>query len=146
MILDEINKTLKISMKASKKDEVLAIRNMLEKIKKKQVDNQKQLDESEIIQVINKYAKQLRDSISQFESGHRMDLAEKEKNELNIVEKFLPEQLNRQEINTIVTNAITKTDAKTMADMGRVMKEVINMTKGSADGKVISELVREQLK
>ena len=146
MILDEINKTLKISMKASKKDEVLAIRNMLEKIKKKQVDNQKQLDESEIIQVINKYAKQLRDSISQFESGHRMDLAEKEKNELNIVEKFLPEQLNREEINTIVTNAITKTDAKTMADMGRVMKEVINMTKGSADGKVISELVREQLK
>ena len=146
MILDEINKKLKISMKASKKDEVLAIRNMLEKIKKKQVDNQKQLDESEIIQVINKYAKQLRDSIVQFESGHRMDLAEKEKNELNIVEKFLPQQLNREEINTIVTNAITKTDAKTMADMGRVMKEVINMTKGSADGKVISELVREQLK
>ena len=146
MILDEINKILKISMKASKKDEVLAIRNMLEKIKKKQVDNQKQLEESEIIQVINKYAKQLRDSIVQFESGHRMDLAEKEKNELNIVEKFLPEQLNREEINTIVTNAITKTDAKTMADMGRVMKEVINMTKGSADGKVISELVREQLK
>ena len=146
MILDEINKTLKISMKASKKDEVLAIRNMLEKIKKKQVDNQKQLDEREIIQVINKYAKQLRDSIAQFESGHRMDLAEKEKNELNIVEKFLPQQLNREEINTIVTNAITKTDAKTMADMGRVMKEVINMTKGSADGKVISELVREQLK
>jgi len=146
MILDEINKTLKISMKASKKDEVLAIRNMLEKIKKKQVDNQKQLDENEIIQVINKYAKQLRDSIEQFESGNRMDLAEKEKNELNIVEKFLPQQLTREEINTIVTNIITKIDAQTMADMGRVMKEVMNITKGSADGKVISELVREQLK
>ena len=146
MILDEINKTLKISMKASKKDEVLAIRNKLEKIKKKQVDNQKQLDENEIIQVINKYAKQLRDSIEQFESGNRMDLAEKEKNELNIVEKFLPQQLTREEINTIVTNIITKIDAQTMADMGRVMKEVMNITKGSADGKVISELVREQLK
>ena len=145
MILDEINEILKISMKSSRKDEVLAIRNMLEKIKKKQVDSQKQLDENEIIQIINKYAKQLRDSIKQFELGNRMDLVEKEKNELKIVEKFLPQQLTREEINTIVTNVITKIDAQNMADMGRVIKEIMNITKGSADGKTISELVREQL-
>ena len=146
MIIDKINKTLKTAMKASQKNEVLAVRNILEKIKKRQVDSQKQLNENEIIQVINKYAKQLRDSIEQFESGNRIDLAEKEKNELKIVKQFLPQQLTREEINTIVTNVIAKTDAKNMSDMGRVMKEVINTTQGSADGKIISELVREHLK
>ena len=145
MILNEINEILKISMKSSRKDEVLAIRNMLEKIKKKQVDSQKQLDENEIIQIINKYAKQLRDSIKQFELGNRMDLVEKEKNELKIVENFLPQQLTREEINTIVTNVITKIDAQNMADLGRVIKEIMNITKGSADGKTISDLVREPL-
>ena len=146
MIIDKINKTLKTAMKASQKNEVLAVRNILEKIKKRQVDSQKQLNENEIIQVINKYAKQLRDSIEQFESGNRIDLAEKEKNELKIVKQFLPQQLTREEINTIVTNVIANTDAKNMSDMGRVMKEVINTTQGSADGKIISELVREHLK
>ena len=146
MIIDKINKKLKTAMKASQKDEVLAVRNILEKIKKRQVDSQKQLNENEIIQVINKYAKQLRDSIEQFESGNRIDLAEKEKNELKIVKQFLPQQLTREEINTIVTNVIAKTDAQNMSDMGRVMKEVINTTQGSADGKIISELVREHLK
>ena len=146
MIIDKINKKLKTAMKASQKDEVLAVRNILEKIKKRQLDSQKQLNENEIIQVINKYAKQLRDSIEQFESGNRIDLAEKEKNELKIVKQFLPQQLTREEINTIVTNVIAKTDAKNMSDMGRVMKEVINTTQGSADGKIISELVREHLK
>ena len=146
MIIDKINKTLKTAMKASQKNEVLAVRNILEKIKKRQVDSQKKLNENEIIQVINKYAKQLRDSIEQFESGNRIDLAEKEKNELKIVKQFLPQQLTREEINTIVTNVIAKTDAKNMSDMGRVMKEVINTTQGSADGKIISELVREHLK
>ena len=146
MIIDKINKKLKTAMKASQKDEVLAVRNILEKIKKRQVDSQKQLNENEIIQVINKYAKQLRDSIEQFESGNRIDLAEKEKNELKIVKQFLPQQLTREEINTIVTNVIAKTDAQNMSDMGRVMKEVINMTQGGADGKIISELVREHLK
>ena len=146
MIIDKINKTLKTAMKASQKNEVLAVRNILEKIKKRQVDSQKQLNENEIIQVINKYAKQLRDSIEQFESGNRIDLAEKEKNELKIVKQFLPQQLTREEINTIVTNVIAKTDAQNMSDMGRVMKEVINTTQGSADGKIISELVREHLK
>ena len=146
MIIDKINTTLKMAMKASQKDEVLAIRNILEKIKKRQVDSQKQIDENEIIQVINKYAKQLRDSIEQFESGNRIDLAQKEKNELKIVEQFLPKQLTREEINQIVINVITKINAQNMSDMGSVMKEVIKITKGTADGKIISELVREQLK
>ena len=146
MIIDKINAKLKVAMKETKKDEVLAIRNMLEKIKKREVDNQKKLNENEIIQIINKYAKQLRDSIEQFKSGNRMDLVEKEQNELKIVEQFLPQQLSKEEINKIVIDVIKKIDAKNMTDMGRVMKEIMSITKGSADGKLISELTRSHLK
>ena len=146
MIIDKINDKLKIAMKEIKKDEVLAIRNMLEKIKKKQVDNRTELNENEIIQIINKYAKQLRDSIEQFKSGNRIDLVEKEQNELKIVEQFLPQQLSKEETKKIVLDVIKKLDAKSMADMGIVMKEIMSITKGSADGKLISELTRSHLK
>ena len=146
MIIDKINARLKVAMKETKKDEVLAIRNMLEKIKKREVDNRKKLNENEIIQIINKYAKQLRDSIEQFKSGNRMDLVEKEQNELKIVEQFLPQQLSKEEINKIVIDVIKKIDAKNMTDMGRVMKEIMSITKGSADGKLNSELTRSHLK
>ena len=87
MIIDKIKDTLKIAMKESKKDKVLAIRNILEKIKKIEVDSQKELDENEIIKIISKYAKQLRESIAQFKAGNRLDLVEKEKNELENVEE-----------------------------------------------------------
>ena len=110
MLLEEIKNKLKEAMKRSEKSTVLAIRNILEKIKKIQVDTGKELNESEIITVINKYAKQLKDSIDQFEKGGRTDLVEKETEELKIVEQFLPEQLSKEELSIIVQNAIQELD------------------------------------
>ena len=81
MLLDEIRNKLKEAMKNSEKSTVLAIRNVLERIKKIQVDSNTELNENEIISIINKYAKQLKDSIEQFEKGGRMDLVEKESEE-----------------------------------------------------------------
>jgi len=146
MIIDKIKDTLKIAMKESKKDKVLAIRNILEKIKKIEVDNQKELDENEIIKIINKYAKQLRESIAQFKAGNRLDLVEKEDKELKIVEEFLPQQLSKEKINQIVQDVIKELNAKNMSDMGMVMKKIMDITKGAADGKLISEAVRGYLK
>ena len=146
MIIDEINSTLKNAMKEGNKDQVLAIRNILGRIKKVQVDSQKELKEDEIIAVINKYAKQLRDSIEQFKSGNRLDLVEKENEELKIVQTFLPTQLSKEEIQKLTIDVIEKLNANSMADMGKVMKEIMNITKGSADGKLISVIVREELK
>ncbi len=82
MILDKIKSQLKKSMKNGEKEIVLAIRNILEKIKKEEVDSQKELNENSIIKIIAKHAKQLRESINQFKKGNRIDLAEKEKKEL----------------------------------------------------------------
>ena len=146
MIIDEIKDTLKLAMKESKKDKVLAIRNILEKIKKIEVDSQKELDENEIIKIISKYAKQLRESIAQFKAGNRLDLVEKEDKELKIVEEFLPQQLSKEKINQIVQDVIKELNAKNMSDMGMVMKKIMDITKGAADGKLISEAVRGYLR
>ena len=145
MLLEEIKAKLKEAMKNSEKSNVLAIRNILEKIKKIQVDSGRELNESEIINIIHKYAKQLKDSINQFEKGGRTDLVEKETEELKIVEQFLPEQLSREELTVIVKNAIKELDATDLSKMGLVIKIVLEKTEGKADGRLISELVRESL-
>ena len=145
MVLDEIKEQLKASMKKGDKKNVLAIRNILEKIKNVQVDSKEELKENQIVKIIAKHAKQLRESIVQFKNGNRLDLAEKEQEELKIAEQFLPAQLNENEIKDIVINVIKDLNATQMSDMGKVMKAVINQTKGNADGKLISTLVRESL-
>lgn len=145
MVLHEIKEQLKASMKKGDKKNVLAIRNILEKIKNVQVDSKEELKENHIIKIIAKHAKQLRESIVQFENGNRLDLAEKEQEELKIAEQFLPAQLSEKEIKDIVINVIKDLNATQMSDMGRVMKAVIDQTKGNADGKLISTLVRESL-
>ena len=145
MVLDEIKEQLKASMKKGDKKNVLAIRNILEKIKNVQVDSKEELKENQIIKIIAKHAKQLRESIVQFKNGNRLDLAEKEQEELKIAEQFLPAQLSENEIKDIVINVIKDLNATQMSDMGKVMKAVIDKTKGNADGKLISTLVRESL-
>ena len=142
MVLDEIKEQLKASMKKGDKKNVLAIRNILEKIKNVQVDSKEELKENQIIKIIAKHAKQLRESIVQFKNGDRLDLAEKEQEELKIAEQFLPAQLSENEVKDIVINVIQDLNATQMSDMGKVMKAVIDQTKGNADGKLISTLVR----
>ena len=145
MVLDEIKSQLKEAMKNGDKKTVLATRNILEKIKKEQVDSKEEINENTIMKIIAKHAKQLRESIVQFEKGNRLDLVEKEKEELLIAEKFLPEQLNEEDIKIIVLESIQELNANQMSDMGKVMKNVLDKTKGMADGKIVSNLVRENL-
>ena len=146
MIINKIQDELKAAMKQAEKEKVLAIRNILEKIKKNQVDSKKELNENDIITIVSKYAKQLKDSIKQFKAGNRLDLVEKEEKELKIVEQFLPKQLSENEIDKIVQDVIKKLNAKSMSDMGMVMKEIMSITKGAADGTIISTSVRNYLK
>ncbi len=145
MLLDELKNKLKDAMKNSDKTTVLAIRNILEKIKKIQVDTQSELTENEIINIINKYAKQIKDSITQFKQGGRVDLVEKETEELKIIEQFLPAQLSKEEILLIVNKIINDLNVNDISQMGLIMKTTLEKTQGKADGKLISEIVREQL-
>jgi uncharacterized protein YqeY len=105
----------------------------------------KALDDGEVISVIKKQIKQRQDSIEQFTKGNRLDMAEKESKEQEILKAYLPAELPAEEIKKIIQEAIAATAASGIKDMGRVMKEVTVKTSGQADGKLVSELVREAL-
>jgi len=103
------------------------------------------LDDSEIISVIKKQIKQRQDSIEQFNKGNRVDMAQKEAKELEILKAYLPPELSAEEIKKIIEEAVSSTEAQGIKDMGKVMKEVTAKIKGQADGKVVSDLVKERL-
>ena len=101
--------------------------------------------EEDVMNVIQIQAKQRRDSIEQFTVGNRPDLAEKEQLELDMISKYLPEQMGEEEIRGIVKDAITQVGASTPQDMGKVMGALMPKTKGKADGTIVSKIVREEL-
>ncbi len=101
--------------------------------------------EEDILAVVQKEAKQRRESIEQFQNANRQDLADKEKRELEILQTYLPTQLNEEEIKKLVQEAITQTGASSMQDIGKVMGILMPKTKGKADGGLVSKLVREKL-
>jgi uncharacterized protein YqeY len=105
----------------------------------------KALDDNEVIAVIKKQIKQHQDSIEQFGKGSRQDLVDKETKELGILKSYLPPELPIDEIKKIIEEAITITDAQGMKDMGKVMKEANAKIAGRAEGKLVSDLVRERL-
>jgi len=110
-----------------------------------ELEEESQLNDEEVIDVISSEAKKRKESIGEFEKGKRMDLAEKEKKELEILEKYLPEQLPEEEIKKLVKEAIEKIGAKEIKDMGKVMAELMPKVKGKADGSLVSKVVKELL-
>ncbi|MDD4908014.1 MAG: GatB/YqeY domain-containing protein [Candidatus Omnitrophota bacterium] len=105
----------------------------------------KDLDDVEAIAVIKKQIKQRQDSIEQFTKGNRMDLVEKEARELQILKSYLPPELGEEEIKKIIDEAVAQLGASGMKDMGKVMKEANAKIAGQADGKLVSDLVKQRL-
>ena len=103
------------------------------------------LDDSEVITVIKKQIKQRQDSIEQFTKGDRLEMAQKEAKELAILKTYLPPELSVDAIKKIIEEAAALTGAVDMKDMGKVMKEVNAKVAGQADGKLVSDLVKEKL-
>lgn len=101
--------------------------------------------EEDVMTTIEKQAKQRKDSIEQYEKAGRQDLADKEKLELEMLEKYLPEQIGEDEIRNLVKEAISQTGASGMQDMGKIMGALMPKTKGKADGNLVSKIVREEL-
>jgi len=104
-----------------------------------------QASEEDIMSAIEKQVKQRKDSIEQYEKAGRNDLVDKEKKELELLEKYLPEQMGEEEIRNLIKEAISQTGATTLADRGNVMGALMPKTKGKADGSLVSKIVREEL-
>lgn len=101
--------------------------------------------EEDVLNVIQSEAKKRRDAIEQYQNANRQDLADKEKQELDILQSYLPAQMEEEEVRKLVTNAVAQTNASSPADMGKVMGVLMPQVKGKADGALVSRLVREAL-
>lgn len=125
-----------------KKDTVQMIRAAILQIEK---DKKIVLDEEGIIEVIAKELKKRKDALPDYEKSGRQDLIDRLNLEMKVIEEYLPEQLTIEELEVIVKEAVTKTGAVEIKDMGKVMAEVMPKVKGRADGKVINEIARKYL-
>jgi len=151
---EKIKLNLNSSLREKKTLAVSVLRQLLaailnkEKEKRFKTKEEKdvQLTDEELIEVISSEVKKRRESILEFEKGKRQDLVEKEKKELEILEKYLPEQLSEEEIRKLTKEAIEKTDVREIKNMGKVMAELMPKIKGRAEGALVSKIVKELLK
>ena len=140
-ILNDIKEAMK-TKDIKKRD---ALRLLSSAIKQIEVDERKELSDEDIIKIIQKQVKQRNDSITQYKQAGREDLAEKELEEISYYEVYLPKQLTEAELQEKISSIIAKTGASSMKDMGKVMGIASKELAGSADGKRISQVVKELL-
>ena len=114
-------------------------------IKNKEVALKKELNDEDILGLIRTQAKQRREAIGHYLDGGREDLAAKEEAELDILSRLLPRQLSAEAVNDLVAEVISELGAKDIKDMGRTMKTVMAKVSGTADGKLVSDIVKKQL-
>ena len=146
MLQDNINKDLVEAMKVNNQTKVSTLRMLNSAIKNAAIAKRPtELDEADILSIIAKQVKQHIESIEQFKKGSRQDLVDKETLELEILNSYMPKQMNDGEITKIVQEAIIEVNAKGKQDMGKVMKAVLPKTKGLADNKLVSSIVARSL-
>jgi len=121
------------------------IRMFLAEVQRFEIDNKEEVDDAKALQIINKMIKQRNDSITQFKSGGRDDLANKEEQEVEILSKYKPQQLDEVQVAEKVREAIASSGASSMQDMGKVMGVLKSSLAGSADMGLVSKIVKEEL-
>ena len=144
-LLSDIKKDLKQAMLDKNDLERDTIRMFLAEVQRFEIDNQEEADDSKALQIVNKMIKQRNDSITQFKSGGRDDLADKEQKEVDILSKYKPAQLSEEEVIQKVKEAIENAGASSMQDMGKVMGILNSSLAGSADMGMVSKIVKENL-
>jgi uncharacterized protein YqeY len=143
---EKINKDYIQAMKDRAAEKSGALSYLRAMIKQVKVDKRlEQVADDEVIAVIKKQIKQRQDSIEQFEKGGRPELAAKEKSEIEIMKVYLPAEMSADEIKVLIEAVVQEMGVVSMKDMGTVMKSVREKTGGRADGKLVSELVKEKL-
>ncbi len=146
-LYEKLGNDLKEAMRGRSAIKLSAIRMLMAAIKNAEITrNVKELEDGDIYQIIRKEINKRKDSVEQFQKGGRTDLADKESEEQAILEAYMPKEMSREELARIVDEAIKASGAATRKDTGKVMKAVMEKTKGMADGKAVNQLVMERLK
>ncbi|MCK4891642.1 MAG: GatB/YqeY domain-containing protein [Candidatus Pacebacteria bacterium] len=115
-------------------------------VKNMEIEKGGDAGDKEIIEIIKRSVKRQKDSIEQYEKGNRVDLSDKEKEELAILEKYMPEQINDKEIRKIVVNVIKKIGTSNASEFGKIIGAVMKETDGNVDGNLVSRIVKDELK
>lgn len=142
---ERLTEEMKTAMKAKDSLRLNTIRGIRTAIKNQEIATGGKLDDEAVIAILSTLAKQRREATTAFREGGREELATKEEAELVILQDFLPAQLDEAELQKLIGNIITELGAESMKDMGRVMQAATAKTKGRADGKVVSQIVKKAL-
>ena len=141
----QLMEDMKLAMKSGKKTEVDTIRMMRAQIKSAAIDKNDKLSETDLAQILQKEVKKRREAIELFQQGNREDLVKKEEAELEIISKYLPEQLSDSDLNKIISSTIESLQVSGEKDIGRVMGAVMPQVRGKADGKIVQQKVKDYL-
>jgi uncharacterized protein YqeY len=142
---DRIQQDVKDAMRARDKERLATIRLITAAIKQREVDERIELDDEQLLLVLDKMCKQRRESISQFEKAGRDDLVSKEVSELDIIQGYLPKQLDDEEIAALIDAALIETGASSIKDMGKVMGQLKPQLQGRADMSAVSAMIKSRL-
>lgn len=140
-----IQTAMTTAMKARNKPRREAIRLIMAAIKQREVDERIDLNDEQVFAILNRMVKQRRESVTQYESGGREDLADNERNEIAIIQEFLPQQLGEAEVETLVKKAIAENGATSLREMGKVMASLQKQMQGRADMSKVSARVKTLL-
>ena len=142
-LFEKIQINMYKAMKLGDKNKSATLRTALAKLKDKKIDKQEDLSKNDEIKVLQMLVKQRKESIELYEKGDRLDLAELETKEMKILNNYLPKMMDENEIKSIVKTVIDEVGATSMADMGKIMPEVMRRGKGLIDGKSAQKFVNE---
>ncbi|GAA3699524.1 hypothetical protein HNR62_001243 [Oceanisphaera litoralis] len=142
---DQLSEQQKIAMRARNKARLGTLRMLLAEIKQKEIDSRETLDDDAIITIVTKMVKQRKDAATQFEQAGRQELADGERQEIVVLQEFLPQPLTADELDALLTQAIADTGATGMQDMGKVMAVLKPQIQGRADMGKVSASIKARL-
>lgn len=144
-LFEKFNKDMVTAMKEQDKERLTVLRMVKGAMQLEHINNKKEMNEELLIDCVGKQIKMRNDSITEFEKGNRTDLIEKTKEEIKILNDYLPEQLSEDEVNAIIDEAFSKVNPTSSKEMGLIMKEVTPKLKGKTDMKKVSEIIKSKL-
>ena len=144
-LIEQIQKELHRAMNSKDTLKAGALRNILSKLRDRQIEKREILSESEELKVFQSLVKQRKESIAMFEQGGRLDLIEKESIELEILETYLPKMLTEKDVLILIQQVVREVGADSLSDLGKVMPVVMQRGAGKVDGKLAQKIVQEVL-
>jgi uncharacterized protein YqeY len=142
---ERLNEDMKQAMKSGDKFALGVIRMIRSSVKNVEIDQRRTLSDDEVLDILNREVKQRKDALQEFEKAGREDLAENAKAEVLVIQRYMPQPLTEQELQTIVQETIQEVGASSKSDMGKVMSALMPKVKGRADGKMVNETVQRLL-